>query len=114
MECLELWLLLSILSGAGLPSLQLTSLVLLLQATFIHTAASVIGAVTFMPGGLGTYEITSMFLMTNLIGLSDAVAGAATILIRFVTLWFSVIVGFVALGLLSRRIKRAGAQKGQP
>jgi uncharacterized protein (TIRG00374 family) len=114
MECLELWLLLSILSGAGLPSLQLASLVLLLQATFIHSAASVIGAVTFMPGGLGTYEITSMFLMTNLIGLSDPVAGAATIFIRFVTLWFSVIVGFIALGLLSRRIKRVRAQKGQP
>lgn len=114
MECLELWLLLSILSGAGLPSLQPASLILLLQSTFIHSAASVIGAVTFMPGGLGTYEITSMLLMTKVIGLSDAVAGAATILIRFVTLWFSVIVGFIALGLLTRRIKGARAQKGQP
>lgn len=114
MECLELWLLLSILSGAGLPSLALSSLVLLLQATFIHSAASVIGAITFMPGGLGTYEMTSMLLMTMLIGLSDPVAGAATILIRFVTLWFSVIVGFAALGLLTRRISRVKAQKGQP
>ncbi|RDE10807.1 MAG: hypothetical protein C4K47_10915 [Candidatus Thorarchaeota archaeon] len=114
MECLELWLLLSILSGAGLPSLQISSLVLLLQATFIHCAASVIGAVTFMPGGLGTYELTSMLLMTKLIGLSDPVAGAATILIRFVTLWFSVIVGFIALGLLSRRIRHVRTDKGQP
>ena len=114
MECLELWLLLSILSGAGFPSLTYTSLALLLQATFIHSAASVIGAVTFMPGGLGTYELTSMFLMTTLIGLTEPVAGAATIFIRFVTLWFSVIVGFIALGLLTRRIRVVTKQKGQP
>jgi uncharacterized protein (TIRG00374 family) len=107
MECLELWLLLSLLSGAGLPSLDPASLVLLLQATFVHATASIIGAISFLPGGVGTYEITSVALIQFLLGMAQAQASAATILIRVVTLWFSVIVGFVALGIVTRRSKRA-------
>ncbi len=109
MECLELWLLLSILSGAGLPSLTYNSLILLAQATFIHATASSLGAVLLTPGGLGTYEATSLALIT-LIGLSSGVAGAATLLIRFVTLWFSVMVGFVALSIVERRRKQISHQ----
>ncbi|TXT54635.1 MAG: conserved membrane protein of unknown function [Candidatus Thorarchaeota archaeon] len=101
-ECLELWLLLSLLSGAGLPSLTVPSLILLLQATFIHSTASIIGALSFTPGGLVGYEAVSIFLITTLLGFQLADASVATILIRFVTLWFSVIVGFLALGVLTR------------
>lgn len=106
MECLELWLLLSLLSGGVLPSLLPTSLVLLLQATFVHATASIIGAVSFLPGGVGTYEITSVALITFLLGIPVARASAATILIRVVTLWFSVIVGFVALGFVTRSTRK--------
>ena len=105
MECLELWLLLSLLSGAGLPSLAPASLILLLQATFVHAAASIIGAVSFLPGGVGGYEAVSVALITFLLGMPIAQASAATILIRVVTLWFSVIVGFIALGAINRRNK---------
>jgi uncharacterized protein (TIRG00374 family) len=104
MECMDLWLLLSLLSG-GVPSLTAASLILLLQATFVHAAASIIGAVTFSPGGVGTYEITSVALITLLLG-DPALASAATILIRVVTLWFSVIVGFIAFGIVTRRTNR--------
>ena len=106
MECLELWLLLSLLSGAGVPSLSAASLVLLLQATFVHATASIIGAVSFLPGGVGTYEVTSLFLITLLLGLPPDLASAATILIRVVTLWFSVIVGFIAFGIVTRRTNK--------
>ena len=105
MECLELWLLLSILSGAGLPTLTYGSLILLAQATFIHAAASSVGAIMFTPGGIGGYEGVSGILIV-MIGFSQAIAGVATILIRFVTLWFSVLVGFVALAIVERRRKR--------
>ncbi len=105
MECIELWLLLSILSGAGLPSLTFASLNLLLSATFVHSTASIIGAVTMSPGGVGTYEITSMALITYLLAMGETLASAATILIRVVTLWFSIAVGFVALAFITRRIK---------
>ncbi|TFH08215.1 MAG: flippase-like domain-containing protein [Candidatus Thorarchaeota archaeon] len=105
MECLELWLLLSLLSGAGFPSLSSASLILLLQATFVHSTASIIGALSFLPGGVGTYEITSVVLIRFLLGISETLASAATILIRVFTLWFSVVVGFIALSIVTRRTK---------
>ncbi|MFX0055341.1 MAG: lysylphosphatidylglycerol synthase transmembrane domain-containing protein [Promethearchaeota archaeon] len=105
MECLELWLLLSLMTGAGIPSLAPESISLLMIATFIHSTASVIGALSFLPGGLGTYEVSSAALIIVLLSTTYAVAGAATIIIRFVTLWFSVIVGFIALGVVTRRRK---------
>jgi hypothetical protein len=49
MECMELWLLLSLLTGAGFPSFTQSSLSLLLSATFVHSTASIIGAVTMSP-----------------------------------------------------------------
>jgi uncharacterized protein (TIRG00374 family) len=100
MECVELWLLLSLLTGTP------ASLILLLQATFVHATASIIGALSFLPGGVGTYEITSVALLTLLLGIPVDLASAATILIRVVTLWFSVIVGFIALGVVTRSIKK--------
>jgi uncharacterized protein (TIRG00374 family) len=106
MECLELWLLLSLLTGPELPTLAIPSLILLLQATFVHATASIIGAVSFLPGGVGTYEITSIALITFLLGIPAYLASAATILIRVVTLWFSVIVGFVALGIVTRSTRK--------
>jgi uncharacterized protein (TIRG00374 family) len=110
MECLELWLLLSLMTGAGIPSLAPASISLLMIATFIHTTASVIGALSFLPGGLGTYEVSCAALIIFLLSTSTAVAGAATIIIRFVTLWFSVIVGFIALGIVTRRRKMQSSQ----
>jgi uncharacterized protein (TIRG00374 family) len=112
MECLELWLLLSLLTGAGLPTLDPTSLILLLQATFVHSTASIIGALSFSPGGVGTYEFTSIALITFLLGIPEALAGAATIMIRVVTLWFSVIVGFVALGVVTSSTRRRRTANG--
>lgn len=103
MECMELWLLLSLFNGMGLPSLAPESLILLASATFIHAGASTIGAVlVFLPGGLGGYEAFAIGMMTGLMALPAAIASAATILVRFVTLWFSVMVGFVAMAIVTR------------
>jgi uncharacterized protein (TIRG00374 family) len=107
---MELWLLLSLLTGAGFPSFTQSSLSLLLSATFVHSTASIIGAVTMSPGGVGTYEITSVALIKYLLGMGDALASAATILIRVVTLWFSIIVGFVALAFITRRTRKKKEQ----
>jgi uncharacterized protein (TIRG00374 family) len=109
MECIELWLLLTVLAG---PSLTMGPVTLLLVATFIHATASVIGALTLSPGGVGSYELTSVVLITLLLSAIPeigALAGAATILIRVVTLWFSVVVGFIALGIVTRRTRKRRA-----
>jgi uncharacterized protein (TIRG00374 family) len=106
MECLELWLLLSFMTDAGFPTLSAASIMLLVQATFIHASASAIGAVFIIaPGGLGAYEYYAYTAMTTYFVFDAVIATASVILIRFVTLWFSVIVGFVALGIVTHRTR---------
>jgi uncharacterized protein (TIRG00374 family) len=107
MECLELWLLFAILSGEPM------TLTLLLMATFVHASASIIGALSFLPGGVGGYEFVSVLLIVALLGWTNTLAGAATILIRVVTLWFSVVVGFVALAVITRRARQVTLETQQ-
>jgi uncharacterized protein (TIRG00374 family) len=106
MECLELWILLGFLSGESL------TLSLLLIATFVHATASIIGALTFTPGGVGTYEGTSLFLL-GLLLFTGTVASAATILIRFMTLWFSVVIGFISMSFITRRARKVHEETQQ-
>jgi len=99
MECLELWLLLSIITGV--PLFTAASFTILVQATFIHASASALGAVFFIsPGGLGAYEFYAIAVIMSF-GIAEALATASTLIIRFVTLWFSVIVGFIALAVVT-------------
>ena len=64
-------------------------------AVFIYAASMIAGALSFLPGGLGGAEATMIGLLA-LSGAPNAESVAATILIRFTTLWFA-----VALGILS-------------
>jgi uncharacterized protein (TIRG00374 family) len=67
-----------------------------LMSMFIYGFALLIGGISFLPGGLGGTEITLLhFLTLNEIPISAAVA--ATLLIRLATLWFSVLLGLMAL-----------------
>ena len=69
-----------------------------LDALFIFSMTTILGAVSFLPGGLGVTE-GGMIGGLMLLGVfsTRAPAGAATYLIRFATLWFGVLVGFIAL-----------------
>ena len=91
-----------VLTGFGItPSLNL-----LLIATFTFAASTLFGLVSFLPGGLGTSEASSALLLTSLItGMTGAVATAATIIIRFCTLWFGVTLGLVAYLIFERRYR---------
>ncbi len=66
------------------------------QAILIHTAATLFGAVTFLPGGLGGHEAASVSL-SLLYGATQAQAVVATVLIRLLTLWFAVGIGIVVM-----------------
>ena len=68
------------------------------EAVLIHAAATLFGAVTFLPGGLGGHEAASVSL-SLLYGATQAQAVVATVLIRLLTLWFAV--GLGALYVLS-------------
>ncbi len=67
-------------------------------ALFIYAFSLVIGALSFLPGGLGGAEATMVaLLMLNHVAQPQAVA--ATVLIRLATLWFAVALGIFALTL---------------
>lgn len=91
-----------VLTGLGIEGTPL----LLLQATFIFAASTLLGLVSFLPGGLGTSEASSAGLLIVLVaGMTASIATTATIIIRFCTLWFGVAIGFVALLWFSRRYR---------
>jgi len=80
-----------ILIGLGVP----TGLETLILAVFTLSFSTIIGAVSALPGGLGAAELSIAGMLSFLLGLDSGTAGAATLLIRFATLWFG-----VGLGLL--------------
>ncbi len=80
-----------------------------LASTFAYSASTIAGAVAMMPGGLGVTEAGMTGLLLALSDeLSPAAATGATILTRLATLWWAVVVGFVALGVY-RRLPSKGA-----
>lgn len=102
-ECFALYL---ILIGIGLQP----TWTLLLVATFVLSVSSVLGALSMLPGGLGVVEASMAGLLLLLIedpGFTHGDAAAATLLIRFATLWLAVLLGVVALLVLQRREKHA-------
>jgi len=98
-ECVAFFL---VLVGLGVDA----SPRLLLVATFILAISSLAGGASMIPGGLGVAEagIAGLLVLTlKDDGMTHATAAAATIVIRFATLWFAVILGAPVLANLERR-----------
>lgn len=74
-------------------------------ALLSHAAGSVAGAVSMIPGGLGLTELTIDGILCDYI--PPAAATVTTLLMRFATLWFSVLLGILALGVLGRKRAKA-------
>jgi len=82
---------------------------LLVQAAFILPVATLAGAIVLIaPGGMGVAEggITGL-LQAIVEDMSKSTAALATLIIRFTTLWFGVIVGLIALAFTMRRLATA-------
>jgi uncharacterized protein (TIRG00374 family) len=92
LECAALWI---VLRGLG----ERTSLGL---ATFFYATSTLAGAIVPVPGGLGVTETSLQGQMEELGHVGATASTAAMILVRFATLWFAVLVGFIALTLLRR------------
>lgn len=73
------------------------SLALFIKATFILAFSSLVGSASGLPGGLGAAEGSVLGLTRLLVSPSAALGGAATLLIRFCTLWFGLALGVIAL-----------------
>ena len=80
-----------ILLGLGVPSSWETFAI----AIFVLAFSTVVGAVSTLPGGLGAAEASISGMLILLLGLDSGTAAAATLLIRFATLWFGVGLGLV-------------------
>ena len=72
-------------------------------AVFFYSTATLAGALIPVPGGLGVAETMIQEQLVRLGGVPQGDATAAMILVRFATLWWAVLVGFLALGLLRLR-----------
>ena len=71
-------------------------------ALFIYAFSMLVGALSFLPGGLGGVEAAMVaLLMLNHVAQPQAVA--ATVLIRLATLWFAVALGVIALAMPARK-----------
>jgi uncharacterized protein (TIRG00374 family) len=81
---------------------------LLLKASFIMPAATLASALLLTPGGLGVAEGGITGLSQVLLDLPRSDAAVGTLVIRFGTLWFGVIVGLISLALVSRTLARRG------
>ncbi len=72
-----------------------------------YSLAILVGAVSFLPGGLGSTEAVMILLLLS-IGITTTDATAATMITRVATLWFAVAIGLCALLYVEthRRLKR--------
>jgi uncharacterized protein (TIRG00374 family) len=84
---------------------------LLLKSSFIMPAATLASALLLTPGGLGVAEGGITGLSQVLLDLPKSEAAVATLIIRFGTLWFGVIVGLIALAILSPRLARVRLER---
>jgi uncharacterized protein (TIRG00374 family) len=94
LECLALYV---ILRGFGAtPSLMF--------ASFVYATSTLAGALAIItPGGMGVTEGALVAQLHEVGKVPMENASATTILVRFATLWFAVLVGFAALTILKRR-----------
>jgi uncharacterized protein (TIRG00374 family) len=99
-ECLVLYL--TILGFEQPISITLT--------TFIFSFASLAGAVSMVPGGLGVAEGTISGLL-QYFGTEPTISVAITIIVRTVTLWYGAIMGLSVYLIFNKSIKRDGSSK---
>ncbi len=74
----------------------------ILSASFIYAFSTVVGAISFLPGGLGVTE-TSLAGLLLLAKIPKGASVAATFIIRAATLWFAVFIGAGVLSYMQKR-----------
>lgn len=94
LECVGFWLIVG-----GFPGVDAS----LRTCTLLWSAGTLVGALSFLPGGLGATEGSLVVATTRIVaGATQAIALAASLLGRLATLWFGELVGGVALAVFLR------------
>lgn len=95
-----------ILVGLGQPAGMTT----FFQALMVISLSVVVGSLSALPGGLGAADLSIGVTLRTVIGLEAPVAGLATLLARFVQLWWGVIVGMIVGFVYRRRLLTVQAE----
>ncbi len=66
----------------------------LANAVFVFSFGMIVGAISMLPGGLGSTEATMVLLLTAL-GVDLDLALLATAIVRATTFWFAVVIGLI-------------------
>lgn len=80
---------------------QVAPQVLPLTCVWIFAAATLAGAASFVPGGVGTMELALVLLLRQQ-GVDGASALAAALCLRAVTFWFGLLLGALGLSVAGR------------
>ncbi len=80
-----------------------------LWAAFSYAFATIVGAISMLPGGLGVTEGSLTFMIIKN-GYSKDLAVASTFIIRIVTLWFAVLVGIIAVAFYQNRFGKISVE----
>lgn len=78
----------------------------LLSCLFILSCAWLLGALSMMPGGLGSGEVIMVGLLIS-VDVPTDIAIVSTAVIRAVTIWFAVAIGFLILPFGLKTAKKA-------
>lgn len=71
-------------------------------ASFSYAFATIVGALSMLPGGLGVTEGSLTFLLIGK-GVANNIAVTTTFIVRVVTLWFAVFVGIISVSIYQKR-----------
>lgn len=81
-------------------------------AVSIFSAATVIGSISMLPGGLISTE-SSMLLLLSQVGVGAVIASASILIIRVCSLWLAIFIGMAALVYLKKH-QPAASDKSAP
>lgn len=86
------------------------------DSLLVYVVSTLIGYISFIPGAIGSTDLSMLALISSSFGTDGTVSAAATILTRVATLWFAVIVGTIFLFYTFKywSDRRAPAQKADP
>lgn len=79
-----------------------------LNAIFIFCFSLIVGAISMLPGGLGSTEAAIVILLKAL-GVDLGIALAVTAIIRITTFWFAVVIGIMLMPAAMRAATRASS-----
>ena len=89
------WIIISVAVHFILLSFGIES-VSILKTISIYSSSVIIGAISFIPGGLGITE-GSLIGLFSLEGIDISLALVLGVMIRILTMWYSVSIGFICL-----------------